>query len=235
MCGSRCRRRRRRAKTPQDRRGASGDACRGLGTHRSPGLFSWSRRADGDQSDAAEPTGRPWRRSTRRGSPPGTRPSRPRLPAWEAWEPATSPSPARRREGRRGVGWAALTPTSRRPCYAGVVEESVYVAEGARGQGVGTALLAASIESSERSWHLDDPDVDLPGERARASRCTGARLPRRRRAGADRAARRRWRDTVLMERRSEVVSMDQGRSGRHPRARRDRDRRRRGADRATSA
>ena len=65
-------------------------------------------------------------------------------PSWAVFD-AT-----RRREGRfvaeRGgivAGWAALSSVSSRPCYAGVAENSVYVASVARGQGVGTALMEA--------------------------------------------------------------------------------------------
>jgi L-amino acid N-acyltransferase YncA len=46
------------------------------------------------------------------------------------------------------VGWVALAPTSSRPCYAGVAESSVYVAESARGRGVGRALLEAVATSA---------------------------------------------------------------------------------------
>src|SRR3990172_4704649 len=41
------------------------------------------------------------------------------------------------------VGWAALSPTSRRECYPGVVEHSVYVAERAQSRGIGRALMEA--------------------------------------------------------------------------------------------
>ena len=67
-------------------------------------------------------------------------------PSWAAFD-AT-----RRQEGRfvavaehdgAVVGWAALSPVSSRPCYAGVAENSVYVAATARGAGVGTALMEA--------------------------------------------------------------------------------------------
>ena len=43
------------------------------------------------------------------------------------------------------IGWAALSPVSPRPVYAGVCEVSVYVEPEARGQGVGRALLRALI------------------------------------------------------------------------------------------
>jgi phosphinothricin acetyltransferase len=46
------------------------------------------------------------------------------------------------------VGWVALSPTSPRPCYA-VVEVTAYVAAGARGRGVGAALLERLIASAE--------------------------------------------------------------------------------------
>jgi len=53
------------------------------------------------------------------------------------------------RTGERVVGWAALSPVSRRPCYAGVAEASVYVRATERGSGVGSVLLAALIEQAE--------------------------------------------------------------------------------------
>ncbi len=48
-------------------------------------------------------------------------------------------------ENGRVVGWVGLAPTSSRACYAGVAESSVYVAESARGRGVGHALMEALI------------------------------------------------------------------------------------------
>ena len=46
------------------------------------------------------------------------------------------------------VGWVALAPTSSRACYAGVVESSVYVAESARGRGIGRVLMEALVASA---------------------------------------------------------------------------------------
>ena len=54
------------------------------------------------------------------------------------------------------AGWAALTAVSGRCVYAGVAEVSIYIDPAAQGQGFGTKLLGALIESSEREgfWTL---------------------------------------------------------------------------------
>jgi phosphinothricin acetyltransferase len=54
------------------------------------------------------------------------------------------------------LGWARILAYSDRPVYAGVGEVSVYVAERARGRGLGTALLEALQEAArERGyWKL---------------------------------------------------------------------------------
>ena len=63
-------------------------------------------------------------------------------PSREQWEAAHHPFGrlVARRDGRV-VGWAALSPVSRRRCYAGVAEVSVYVAADHRGRGIGRTLL----------------------------------------------------------------------------------------------
>jgi L-amino acid N-acyltransferase YncA len=81
---------------------------------------------------------------------------------WEKWDAAHLPD--HRVVARSGfsmsgssvIGWAALSPVSNRPIYAGVVEVSVYVASKFQGQGVGRALLEALVASAEKSgiWTL---------------------------------------------------------------------------------
>src|SRR5215213_1786430 len=73
-------------------------------------------------------------------------------PSWETWDRGrrTDCRLVARTEGRV-VGWAALSPVSSRPAYAGVAEVSLYVATLARGRGVGKALMMALIEASERA------------------------------------------------------------------------------------
>src|SRR5471030_43012 len=64
------------------------------------------------------------------------------VPSWEYWDTHYHPSPRlAARDGETILGWAALAPVSRRACYRGVAENSIYVARSARGRGVGHALL----------------------------------------------------------------------------------------------
>jgi L-amino acid N-acyltransferase YncA len=127
-------------------------------------------------------------------------------PAWEAWDAA------RLRDGRlvaragdRVVGWAALSPVSARPAYAGVAEVSLYVAASARGQGVGTALLRALVEASERAgiWTLQGSIFPENAASLALVAASGFRVVgRRERIGQRDGV---WRDTIFVERRSRVV------------------------------
>ena len=109
-------------------------------------------------------------------------------------------------EGGEVLGWAALSPVSSRCVYEGVAEVSVYVGEQARGQGVGRALLGALVEGSERAgiWTLQagvfpENRASLALHRRCGFRTVGVRERLGRLDGA-------WRDVVLLERRSEVVT-----------------------------
>ena len=103
------------------------------------------------------------------------------------------------------LGWAALSPYSRRAVYAGVAEVSVYVAESARGKGVGSALLSALVDASEREgiWTLQagifpENTASIQLHQRFGFRVVGTRERIGRMNG-------RWRDVVLMERRSGVA------------------------------
>jgi L-amino acid N-acyltransferase YncA len=114
------------------------------------------------------------------------------------------------RLGRRGpvVGWVALTAYSGRRVYRGVAWESVYVAGDARGQGVGRALLEALIRTSEAIgfWTLlAGIMVENRASLALHTRCGFRRIGVMRAMGKD--ATDRWRDVVLMERRSPTVGV----------------------------
>jgi L-amino acid N-acyltransferase YncA len=115
------------------------------------------------------------------------------------------------RDGADGavVGWTALGGYSARKVYSGVAWESVYVAAGARGRGVGRALLQALIPASEAAgfWTLLAGVLsENVASLALHERVGFRRIGVQRRLGQD--ARGRWRDVVLLERRSEVVGTD---------------------------
>src|SRR5260370_3854843 len=70
-------------------------------------------------------------------------------PSWEKWDGSHLPNCRLiAQEESKILGWAALSPVSSRRVHAGVVADSAYVAEAARGKGIGKSLLSALIESS---------------------------------------------------------------------------------------
>jgi L-amino acid N-acyltransferase YncA len=103
------------------------------------------------------------------------------------------------------LGWAALSPVSGRCVYAGVAEISVYVAERARGRGAGRLLMTRLIADSEAAgiWTLQAGIFPENVASIALHERAGFRiLGRRERLGQMNG---RWRDVVLMERRSAVV------------------------------
>jgi L-amino acid N-acyltransferase YncA len=104
------------------------------------------------------------------------------------------------------LGWAAVTPVSKRPVYAGVVEHSVYVDPSAQGRGVGRTLLEALIASTEAAGVWTIQSAVFPENSA--SIALHERAGFRRVGFRERIARHgdRWRDTILLERRSPLIS-----------------------------
>jgi phosphinothricin acetyltransferase len=128
-------------------------------------------------------------------------------PAWEEWDAGHL---EKIRLVARGaddmiLGWAALSPVSDRCVYGGVAEVRVYVGEQGRGRGVGRALLEALIEASEQNgiWTLQAgvfPE-NIASIKLHLS-CGFREVGRRERIGKLNGV---WRDTLLLERRSEKV------------------------------
>jgi phosphinothricin acetyltransferase len=127
-------------------------------------------------------------------------------PNWDSWNSThlTTPRLVARRLDEI-IGWAALSPVSRRLVYAGVAEVSVYVATNAQGIGVGRQLLMALIEEAERSgfWTLQAGIFPENAVSISLHRSCGFReVGRRERIGKLGEV---WRDVILMERRSPNV------------------------------
>ena len=122
------------------------------------------------------------------------------VPTWEDWDARHLPEHRFVAELDGVVaGWIAVVPYSSRAAYRGVGEESVYVAERARGRGVGRALLEQVIESARAGglWTLQagifpDNAASLALHRAVRFREVGVRERIGRLDGV-------WRDVVLLE------------------------------------
>lgn len=127
-------------------------------------------------------------------------------PSWEKWDEGHLQF-ARfvARDGNRILGWAALSPVSKRSVYRGVAEVTVYVTESGRGRGVGSALLTALIQESERSgiWTLQASIFPENIASAKLHLRFGFREVGRRERIATLSG--VWRDTLLFERRSTKV------------------------------
>jgi L-amino acid N-acyltransferase YncA len=103
------------------------------------------------------------------------------------------------------LGWVAVTAVSGRRVYAGVVEHSVYVRPDCHGRGIGTALLAALIASTEAAgiWTIQsgvfpENTTSLRLHERAGFRVVGIRERLARQHGV-------WRDVALIERRSPVT------------------------------
>jgi L-amino acid N-acyltransferase YncA len=105
----------------------------------------------------------------------------------------------------RVAGWVAASAVSGRCVYAGVVEHSVYVHPAVRGRGIGRRLLEELIASTEAAgiWTIQsgifpENTASLALHQAAGFRVVGTRE----RIGQHHG---RWRDVILIERRSPAV------------------------------
>ncbi|HEX6179274.1 MAG TPA: GNAT family N-acetyltransferase, partial [Thermoanaerobaculia bacterium] len=128
-----------------------------------------------------------------------------KAPAWTEWDASHLPE-ARlvARDGDTVIGWAALSRVSRRDCYRGVAEVSVYVAANARGKGIGDELMRRLIAESEAAgiWTLQssvfpENEASVKLHMRHGFRIVGKREKIAQHHGV-------WRDTVILERRSSI-------------------------------
>lgn len=111
------------------------------------------------------------------------------------------------------LGWAVLSPFSARKVYAGVAEAGVYVAEAARGQGVGSAIMVELIRAAETHgiWTIQGATFPENTASIALQQKHGFRIVgRRERIGKMKTGpfAGQWRDTILLERRSASIGVD---------------------------
>jgi phosphinothricin acetyltransferase len=135
-------------------------------------------------------------------------------PDWDKWDSAhLREHRLVVREGGRILAWAALSPVSTRCVYSGVAELSLYVAAARHGKGIGSALLKAVIDSTEKAglWTLQGGIFPENASSLRLVKKHGFKeIGRREKIGkmtyGDLAG--TWRDVILVERRSTVSGID---------------------------
>lgn len=108
-------------------------------------------------------------------------------------------------DGNKVIGWSALLPVSKRKVYSGVAEVSVYVSKDTQGKGAGKLLLQKLIDFSESNniWTLQagifpENKISISLHEKLGFRIVGVREKLGQVDG-------RWRDVVLMERRSRNI------------------------------
>ncbi len=130
------------------------------------------------------------------------------VPVWEDWNAAhLTVCRLAAFENEIMAGWAALTPVSGRCVYAGVAEVSVYIHQDFRGRGLGKLVLNALVSESEKAgiWTLQsgifpENTASIGLHQSCGFRMVGYRERIGKKDG-------QWKDTVLMERRSDTVGI----------------------------
>ncbi|SFB06930.1 phosphinothricin acetyltransferase [Lentibacillus halodurans] len=130
-------------------------------------------------------------------------------PTWEEWDREHfSVCRLVARKGEDVVGWAALTPISKREAHAGAAEVSIYISGSSTGNGVGTKLLQVMVNASEDHdfWSLE-ANI-FPENKSSISlhkKCGFTEVGVRHRLGKLNGV---WRDVVILERRSAIIGVD---------------------------
>ncbi|MBO5365420.1 MAG: N-acetyltransferase [Peptococcaceae bacterium] len=129
-----------------------------------------------------------------------------KAPEYAVWDAEHHPHTRLVAETSDGIiaGWVAVAPSFARAVYNGVAEISIYIHDDFKHQGVGTMLLEAAAEESEKNgiWTLEalifadnEPSLKL------FRKCGYVDLGVRKRLGYDTVL-EKWRDVAMLERRS---------------------------------
>ena len=125
------------------------------------------------------------------------------VPSWDDFAAKILPGHALvARVGGEVAGWAILQPVSARPVYAGVAENSVYVAAARRGEGIGRTLLDALLAGADAAGIWTIQTAIFPENVASLAlheRCGFRVVGRRERIAQLDGV---WRDTLFLERRA---------------------------------
>jgi phosphinothricin acetyltransferase len=129
------------------------------------------------------------------------------VPTWTQWNQVHLAAHrfVAQEDNKKVLGWSALSKVSDRREFAGVVECYTYVRADSQRKGVGTTLLQALIEATEKHelWTLQaNIFPENAGALALHQKVGFEIVGTRRQIGRHRG---RWRDVLLLERRSPVV------------------------------
>lgn len=131
-------------------------------------------------------------------------------PSWEDWDKGhLNVCRFVVRSGKGVLGWAALSPTSGRDCYRGVVEVSIYIGDDFQGQGIGTGPLRHMVRCSEENgiWSLYCAIIqENAASIAMHKKCGFREIGIKEKVA--KMSNGVWHDVVLMERRSKTVGID---------------------------
>ncbi len=132
------------------------------------------------------------------------------VPNWENWEMDFFKQGRFVIENENDVviGWAALKPVSKRPCFSGVAEVSIYINNEYQGKGLGTVLLRKLILDSEEHGFWTLQSGIFPENKA--SLALHSKLGFREVGIQKKIGRMNgiWRDVILVERRSRVTGLN---------------------------
>ena len=123
-------------------------------------------------------------------------------PSWATFDATATPTTGSSRVEGSIVGWAALLPVSRRPCYVGCRREQRLCGAEAPGRGVGRALMEALVAGADRGgiWTIQTSIFPENAASLALHERVGFRVVGRRERIAQLDG--VWRDTLFLERRS---------------------------------